>query len=91
MHLLKCAGFSLHSTSNQTELLARVRLAEVLQMISTLAAIGCPECEGQINLSLSTLKGEIMMCPDCGAELEVTGTNPLKLELAPMVEEDWGE
>ena len=25
MHLLKCAGFFLHSTSNQTELLARVQ------------------------------------------------------------------
>ena len=35
--------------------------------------------------------GEIITCPDCGAELEVVSENPLKLELAPKEEEDWGE
>ncbi|PJF22822.1 MAG: lysine biosynthesis protein LysW, partial [Phototrophicales bacterium] len=29
--------------------------------------------------------------PDCGAELEIISLNPLQLELAPEVEEDWGE
>ena len=50
----------------------------------------CPECEGQIELE-KPLRGEIVPCPDCGAELEVTSTNPLVLELAPMTEEDYGE
>ena len=35
--------------------------------------------------------GEIIVCPDCGAELEIMGLEPLVLELAPEVEEDWGE
>ena len=30
-------------------------------------------------------------CPDCGAELEITSLDPLTVELAPEVEEDWGE
>jgi alpha-aminoadipate carrier protein LysW len=37
------------------------------------------------------VRGEILPCPDCGAELEVRGLDPLTLELAPEVQEDWGE
>jgi alpha-aminoadipate carrier protein LysW len=37
------------------------------------------------------VKGEIVSCPDCGAELEVTETAPVSLVLAPEAEEDWGE
>lgn len=50
----------------------------------------CPECEGEINLN-EVMRGEIVSCPDCGAELEVTSVNPLTLEPAPMEQEDWGE
>jgi len=51
----------------------------------------CPECGGQITLAEDVVKNEIITCPDCGVELEVTNTAPLTLELAPQVEEDWGE
>ncbi len=51
----------------------------------------CPECEGTIALAADILDGEIVPCPDCGAELEVVSLNPVVLELAPEVEEDWGE
>jgi alpha-aminoadipate carrier protein LysW len=37
------------------------------------------------------MQGEIVQCPDCGVDLEVVELNPLKVELAPMEEEDWGE
>ena len=50
----------------------------------------CPECDAVISMS-KPMKGEIVVCPDCGAELEVTSTDPLQLELAPEEEEDWGE
>jgi len=50
----------------------------------------CPECDAEIALS-NVMQGEIVVCPDCGADLEVTSTEPLTLELAPMEEEDWGE
>lgn len=55
------------------------------------ASATCPECEGEITFARSPLASEICTCSDCGAELEVTSTNPLTLELAPEVEEDWGE
>ena len=54
-------------------------------------AMTCPECEATLDLSQDLIEGEIVPCPDCGAELEVIGTAPVQLQLAPMVEEDWGE
>ena len=50
----------------------------------------CTECAAAIPAT-PTLPGEILDCPDCGAELEVRSLNPLVLALAPDVEEDWGE
>lgn len=38
----------------------------------------------------SILLGELLVSDD-GAELEVVGLDPLRLELAPEEEEDWGE
>ena len=50
----------------------------------------CPECEAEITLK-DVMEGEIVVCPDCGVDLEVTNLAPVTLELAPMEEEDWGE
>ena len=52
--------------------------------------VNCPECEGEITLN-NVMRGEIIQCPDCGAELEVLGTDPVVLELAPADAEDYGE
>ncbi len=59
----------------------------------------CPECGGLVavgtpalsGVEVAVLPGEILECPDCGVELEVTSTHPPQLELAPEVAEDWGE
>jgi alpha-aminoadipate carrier protein LysW len=51
----------------------------------------CPECEAAVSLSADVVEGEIIVCPDCAAELEVVSTSPLELALAPEVGEDWGE
>ena len=51
----------------------------------------CPECDAELALGGDVEEGEIVVCPDCGVELEVTGTNPIEIDLAPEVEEDWGE
>ncbi len=50
----------------------------------------CPECDANIALE-DVVEGEILVCPDCGVDLEVMSLSPLVLELAPMEEEDWGE
>ena len=51
----------------------------------------CIECGAELELGGDVEVGEIIVCPDCGAELEIMGLEPLVLELAPEVEEDWGE
>ncbi len=51
----------------------------------------CPECAADVTLSRAPLCGEVVRCGGCSAELEVTSASPLHLELAPTVEEDWGE
>jgi alpha-aminoadipate carrier protein LysW len=51
----------------------------------------CPECDATVGFDRSPLNGEIAHCIDCSSELEVISTAPITLELAPEVEEDWGE
>jgi alpha-aminoadipate carrier protein LysW len=51
----------------------------------------CPECAGDVPFGDNILVGEIAQCPDCGVELEVLSVEPLQVDLAPEVEEDWGE
>jgi len=53
--------------------------------------VTCIVCEGKIQVSDDLLEGEIIVCPDCGSELEVVSLDPLTLEEAPEVQEDWGE
>jgi alpha-aminoadipate carrier protein LysW len=51
----------------------------------------CLECGAELELAADVEEGEIVICPDCGVELEVISLDPIALELAPEVEEDWGE
>jgi len=53
--------------------------------------IKCPECDAEIALESGTMVGEIIVCSDCGVDLEVTALDPPAVEIAPMEEEDWGE
>ena len=56
-----------------------------------MATVLCPECEAELTLSANVEESEIIVCPDCGVELEVVSVDPLEVEMAPEVEEDWGE
>ena len=51
----------------------------------------CPECAAELALDPDVEVAEIVVCPDCGVELEVMSLDPTTLALAPEVEEDWGE
>lgn len=53
--------------------------------------VECPECAGQVSFTRPPLNGEVVRCGACGVELEVTSTAPVRIELAPQVQEDWGE
>jgi alpha-aminoadipate carrier protein LysW len=49
----------------------------------------CPVCGAEIVLDDDAEEGEIIICGDCGSELEVEGDDSLRE--APREEEDWGE
>ena len=51
----------------------------------------CPICEAELKFSEDTVVGELTMCNDCGTELEVVELDPIEVQEAPEVEEDWGE
>ncbi|WP_081851672.1 lysine biosynthesis protein LysW [Deinococcus sp. RL] len=54
--------------------------------------MNCPECDAPLAaFAPDTIEGELLPCPDCGAELEVVSVSPPAVALAPSVEEDWGE
>ena len=44
----------------------------------------CPECDAEIEIDeFDVDKGDVVSCPECGTNLEVTGTSPIELDLAP--------
>ncbi len=52
----------------------------------------CPSCNANVKVSSDMEIGEIIDCQECGEELEITERDGIKaLQLAPEVEEDWGE
>jgi alpha-aminoadipate carrier protein LysW len=51
----------------------------------------CVECGGALSLADDLETGEIVDCQTCGTELEVLDTDPVELDRAPELEEDWGE
>lgn len=53
----------------------------------------CPECDGDIDVPDDALDGEIVSCPDCGEEFEVSLGKNKEKELKRMMaeREDWGE
>ena len=51
----------------------------------------CIECGADVSLHDGIETGEIVDCATCGADLEVIGTDPVDLDTAPELEDDWGE
>ena len=51
----------------------------------------CPACEADVTIAEDAMQNELIACPDCGSELEILSLNPVELDFAPEVEEDWGE
>jgi alpha-aminoadipate carrier protein LysW len=56
-----------------------------------MSEISCMECGAVVLAGEDLIMGEILECSDCGVELEVVQLSPLTVELAPEIEEDWGE
>lgn len=41
----------------------------------------CPECQNLVELKSEDEVGDVVICPNCGAELEVTSLEPPEVEL----------
>jgi alpha-aminoadipate/glutamate carrier protein LysW len=54
-------------------------------------SVECLECGGIVQVDENVMLGEIVECIECSAELEIVSLDPLTVEIAPEVEEDWGE
>jgi alpha-aminoadipate carrier protein LysW len=53
----------------------------------------CQECGADISVPEDAVAGEIIACPDCGGEYEITSKTGDNIELKPAetVGEDWGQ
>lgn len=51
--------------------------------------VTCPVCEGTIDVDEQDVdEGDSLSCDECGADLKVTGTDPLEVESAEEAEEE---
>jgi alpha-aminoadipate carrier protein LysW len=61
-------------------------------MPTTATAVECVLCGTEVTVPAGSEPGDIVSCRGCGQELEVMELTPaIRLELAPEIEEDWGE
>ena len=51
----------------------------------------CPVCESEVPLPEDSRVHEVYPCPECRCEMEILSLEPLIVEEAPQVEEDWGQ
>jgi alpha-aminoadipate carrier protein LysW len=55
-----------------------------------MASAYCPDCEEKIVINPSPVVGKRLTCPHCGTDVEVVGTDPLKLDWADEESDgDW--
>ncbi len=55
--------------------------------------VECQECGADISVPEDSVVGEIVTCPDCGGDFEISSKGKDKVELKPAetVGEDWGQ
>ena len=51
----------------------------------------CVECDEEIEINDRPRRGLRVICPNCGAQLEVVSTNPIELDLPFDEDEEWEE
>ena len=53
----------------------------------------CLECDAPVHVEEDAVIGEIVSCPDCGADYEIASLDggTVTLKVAESVKEDWGE
>jgi alpha-aminoadipate carrier protein LysW len=53
----------------------------------------CKDCGAEITVTNDAMVGEIITCPDCGADFEIVFKKEDTIEIKPAesVGEDWGQ
>jgi alpha-aminoadipate/glutamate carrier protein LysW len=51
----------------------------------------CPACKAEVEIAANVSAGELVLCANCGSELELLETNPVKLTADPSAVEDWAD
>jgi alpha-aminoadipate carrier protein LysW len=53
----------------------------------------CKDCGAEITVTNDAMVGEIITCPDCGADFEIVSKKEDTIEIKPAesVGEDWGQ
>jgi alpha-aminoadipate carrier protein LysW len=53
----------------------------------------CLECGANLNIQDDAVVGEIVSCPDCGSDYEISSleNGMVTVKTAETVKEDWGE
>jgi alpha-aminoadipate carrier protein LysW len=49
----------------------------------------CPVCKAEVEIARNVSAGELVICGNCGSELELLRTNPVELAADPSAVEDW--
>ena len=57
-----------------------------------MAKVECPSCFFDFEIGEAIIEGELISCPDCGVDLEVTliSGERASVVLAEMTNETWG-
>jgi alpha-aminoadipate/glutamate carrier protein LysW len=55
--------------------------------------VECKDCGAEIDAAQDVMVGEIITCPDCGADFEIVLKKGESIEVKPAetVGEDWGQ
>lgn len=56
-----------------------------------MAITNCIECDTEIEIAGRARLGLKVICPSCGARLEVVGTNPVEVDWADESDDEWDD
>ncbi len=62
---------------------------EKVENTNTSGIVHCPECEHSIPLNVDWQEDDTFVCPNCSADIQVVSVDPLMVDFAPEVEENW--
>jgi alpha-aminoadipate carrier protein LysW len=67
----------------------RVAARKPVHFVWSVVMATCPECDVELDIDeFEVEKGDVISCPECGSNLEVTGLSPLEIEVISDDDDD---